>query len=361
MAAALEQPPAADAPPAQQVQRLARLSACLDRALAHGTRPGAPLPAEATRWLRRLRAQVGAWQIHLGDGVGADAAGRAGRDLARRCRALAAMDFDFLWQPEQRLLSTGFDVTRGERDASSYDLLASEARLASFVAIAQGRLPRDHWLALGRPLVAVEGSPTLVSWGGTMFEYLMPQLFMPEVSGSLLTRSCRNAVAFQIAHGRRLGLPWGVSESAYNRVDEKGFYQYRSFGVPGLGFRRGLARDRVVAPYASALALMLRPRAALANLRRLEKLGALAEAGFYEALDFTPDRLRDQAFFAMVKSHMAHHQGMVLLALSALLNDRPMQRRFLREPMFRAHDILLHEKVPLVPVLGEARARAGRA
>lgn len=361
----LDQPPPCTAPAGVQGRHLARLARHLDRAQRLAA-AGITLPAEAGRWLCRLQGQVRAWQASLSDGdgnagQGEDATGQAARALGRRCRALAEMDFAFLWQTDQRLLSIGYDVTRGQRDASSYDLLASEARLTSFVAIAQGLLPCDHWLALGRPLVAGNGNPTLVSWGGSMFEYLMPQLLMPDIADSLMGQSCRNAVAIQIDHARRLDLPWGVSESACSRINDDGRYQYRSFGVPGLGFRRGLARDRVVAPYASALGLLLRPRAALANLRRLEDLGALTEMGFYEALDFTPGRAPGPKRFTMIRSHMAHHQGMVLLALSALLNDRPMQRRFAAEPMFRAYDLLLNEKVPVFLPVDSAHEVEGQS
>lgn len=266
--------------------------------------------------------------------------------LAMRCRALCDADFDFLYDPEQKLMAIGYNVALERLDEGRYDLLASEARLASFVAIAQGRLPLAHWLALGRRLTASAEGAALVSWSGTMFEYLMPLLFMPAFGNTLLTRTCRNVIAEQIRYGSEQGIPWGISESAYNATDAQFAYQYRAFGVPGLGLRRGLARDKVVAPYATALALVLRPQAAVRNLRALAGRGALGRYGFYEALDFTPARRPENAPFALVRSFMAHHQGMSLMALSALLNGAPMQRRFEREPMFRAHEILLQEKVP---------------
>ncbi len=268
--------------------------------------------------------------------------------LALRCRALSDMDFDFLWLPRQHLLTIGYNVEEDKADASAYDLLASEARLASFIAIAQGKLPRDHWFALGRLLTVAAGRPTLVSWSGSMFEYLMPLLLMPSFENTLLTRSCRTAVDRQIEYGRERGVPWGISESAYNMTDTHLVYQYRAFGVPGLGLKRGLGEDLVIAPYASVMALLLRPGASSHNLQELADLGATGRYGFYEALDYTPARLPENADFVIVRAFMAHHQGMAFLALSSVLNGRPMQRRFLREPMFQANQLLLQEKVPAV-------------
>src|SRR5690606_16268084 len=234
-----------------------------------------------------------------------------------------------LWLPKQHLLTIGYNVEEGRADASAYDLLASEARLASFITIAQGKLPRNHWFALGRLLTVAAGRPTLVSWSGSMFEYLMPQLLMPSFDNTLLTRSCRAAIDRQIEYGRERGVPWGISESAYNITDVNLVYQYRAFGVPGLGLKRGLADDLVIAPYASAMALLLRPDASCRNLAELAALGATGRHGFYEAIDYTPARLPADADFAIVRAYMTHHQGMTFLALSSALNDRPMQRRFL--------------------------------
>ncbi|HEX6832969.1 MAG TPA: glucoamylase family protein, partial [Rudaea sp.] len=266
--------------------------------------------------------------------------------LALRCRAFCDVEYDFLWVPEQRLLSIGYHVDQQMRDTSTYDLLASEARLASFIGIAQGKLPRKHWFALGRLLTMAENRPALVSWSGSMFEYLMPLLLMPAFQNTLLTRSCRAAVMRQIAYGREQGVPWGISESAYNATDAQFVYQYRAFGVPGLGLKRGLADDLVIAPYASAMAILMHPAAACANLIELRQLGALGPYGFFEALDFTAARVPADAKFAIVRAYMAHHQGMLLTALSNALNDNPLPRRFVREPMFRANQLLLQEKVP---------------
>ncbi|MFP5405634.1 MAG: glucoamylase family protein, partial [Gammaproteobacteria bacterium] len=282
---------------------------------------------------------------------------QAAGTLAARCRALCDVDFDFLCAPGQRLLAIGYNVTERRLDASYYDLLASEVRLASYVAVAQGQLPQEHWFALGRQLAIVHGQPVLLSWSGSMFEYLMPLLVMPTFENTLLTRTCRNVIARQIGYGGERGVPWGISESAYNVRDRNQTYQYRAFGVPGLGLKRGLAEDLVIAPYASALALLLRPDAACRNLRELARIGASGRYGFYESLDFTPARVPANARFAVVRAFMAHHQGMSLAALSAALNDAPLQRRFMREPMFRANQLLLQEKVPVALSIDAATLR----
>jgi cellobiose phosphorylase len=267
-------------------------------------------------------------------------------DLARQCDALAAMDFTFLFDPARDLFSIGVNVTERRRDASFYDLLASEARVCSYVAIALGQVPQDHWFSMGRLLVASQGEPILVSWSGSMFEYLMPLLIMPTYENTLLDHTCRAAVQQQIEYGKVRGVPWGSSESGYNRTDVQLNYQYRAFGVPGLGLKRGLAEDLVIAPYASAMALMVAPVAACENLRRLDGEGRAGPYGFYEAVDYTPGRLPPDETSVTIRSFMAHHQGMSLLALLALLRDHPMQRRFMACPALRAADLLLQERVP---------------
>ncbi|MDP2136914.1 MAG: glucoamylase family protein, partial [Candidatus Didemnitutus sp.] len=266
--------------------------------------------------------------------------------LAVRCEELAAMDFVFLFNPARDLFCTGFNVTEHRSETGYYDLLASEARLGSYVAIALGQVPQDHWFSLGRLLVASQGEPILVSWSGSMFEYLMPLLVMPNYENTLLDRTCRAAVRQQIAYGESRDVPWGISESGYNRTDAHQTYQYRAFGVPGLGFKRGLAEDLVIAPYASAMALMVAPVAACENLQRLAADGRAGAYGFYEAVDYTPARLRPGETSSTVRSFMAHHQGMSLLALDNLLRDFPMQRRFLACPLLRATDLLLQERMP---------------
>ena len=267
-------------------------------------------------------------------------------DLVDRCRELAAMDFEFLYDNSRGLLAIGYDVGERRRDPSCYDLLASEARLASFLLIAQGQLPQKHWFALGRLLTSHGGNVSLISWSGSMFEYLMPQLIMPSYSNTLLDQTCKAAVSRQIEYGRQRAVPWGISESCYNATDMHQVYQYRAFGVPGLGFKRGLGDDLVIAPYASALALTVLPRAACRNLQTLATQGFLGSYGFYEAVDYTPSRIPRGKHHAIVRTFMAHHQGMSLLAFAHVLLNQPMQRRFMSDPLARATELLLQERVP---------------
>ncbi len=266
--------------------------------------------------------------------------------LVQQGNEMAEMDFTFLADPERDLLSVGFNVTEHRRDSSFYDLLASESRLGSYVAIAQGQVPQDHWFSLGRLLVPSPRGPILVSWSGTMFEYLMPLLVMPSYEGTLLEHTCRAAVLQQIEYGKSRGVPWGISESGFNLTDVHLIYQYRAFGVPGLGLKRGLADDLVIAPYATALALMVAPREACENLQRLSAEGREGAYGFYEAVDYTASRLPPDETSVSILSFMAHHQGMSLLALVNLLHDRPMPRRFMASPVLKAADLLLQERLP---------------
>ncbi len=266
--------------------------------------------------------------------------------LAQQSDELAAMDFTFLFDSSRDLFSIGFNVTERRCDASFYDLLASEARLCSYVAIALGQIPQDHWFSMGRLLVAARGGPILVSWSGSMFEYLMPLLVMPNYENTLLERTCASAVRQQIEYGQLRGVPWGISESGYNRTDVQLNYQYRAFGVPGLGLKRGLIEDLVIAPYATVMALMVAPRQACENLQRLAAEGREGAFGFYEAVDYTPTRLPPDETSATIRSFMAHHQGMSLLALVNLLQDYPMPRRFMACPLLKAADLLLQERVP---------------
>ncbi|MBF0506740.1 MAG: cyclic beta 1-2 glucan synthetase, partial [Nitrospirae bacterium] len=259
---------------------------------------------------------------------------------------LSRMQYDFLFDRASNLLAIGYNVDGRRRDTSYYDLLASEARLCSFVAIAQGQLPQESWFALGRLLTNVGGGPILISWSGSMFEYLMPLLVMPAYERTLLDETCKAAVARQIEYGRKRGVPWGISESAYNTIDAQLNYQYRAFGVPGLGLKRGLADDLVIAPYASALALMVAPEEACLNMQRLSEEGCEGKFGFYEAIDYTPARLPRRQSSAVVRSFMAHHVGMSFLSLAYFLLDRPMQKRFESDPLFQATTLLLQERVP---------------
>ena len=267
--------------------------------------------------------------------------------LASMVRSMAAaMRFDFLYDQERKLLSIGYRVLEGSLDPSCYDLLASEARLASFVAIANGDLPARHWFRLGRSVTRVRHGAALVSWSGSMFEYLMPSLVMRAPAGSLLEQTSRLIVGRQQAYGKRLGVPWGVSESAYNARDLELTYQYSSFGVPGLGLKRGLAENIVIAPYATALAAMVDPHAAARNFARLGGIAAQGRFGFYEALDYTARRLPAGEAFAIVRAYMAHHQGMTIVALANTLLDGVMRMRFHAEPRIQATELLLQERTP---------------
>lgn len=295
---------------------------------------------DSRQWLAADQAQVQAVQHRAGERIA------SAKHLARQAGELAQMDFGFLYDPQRDLFSIGYNAEKDRLDAAYYDLLASEARLTNFVVIAQGQLPQEGWFTLGRLLTSSAGVPVLLSWSGSMFEYLMPMLVMPNYPGTLLDQTCRAAVARQIEYGNQLGLPWGVSESGYNTQDAHFNYQYRAFGVPGLGLKHGLGEDRVVAPYASALALMVEPQAACRNLQRLAKLGLSGTFGLYEAVDFTPTRLPRGQNAAVIHSFMAHHQGMSLLALAHVLLDQPMQRRFESDPQFQATALLLQERVP---------------
>ena len=248
--------------------------------------------------------------------------------LASQSGEMAQMEYGFLFNHAQRQLAIGYNVGEHRLDQSYYDLLASEARLCNFVAIAQGELPQESWFALGRLLTTYGGEAALLSWSGSMFEYLMPLLVMPTFDNTLLDQTCKAAVRRQIDYGEERGVPWGISESGYNAVDVQFNYQYRAFGVPGLGLKRGLGEDLVVAPYACVLALMVEPEAACDNLQQMAAEGIAGRFGFYEAVDYTPSRLRRGETRAVVRSFMAHHQGMSLLSLAYLLLDRPMQRRF---------------------------------
>ena len=266
--------------------------------------------------------------------------------LARQASRFADMEYEFLFDKGSHLLAIGFNVGERRRDSSYYDLLASEARLCCFVAIAQGQLPQESWFALGRLLTTAGGGPVLISWSGSMFEYLMPLLVMPTYEHTLLDQTSKAAVERQIQYGRQRDVPWGISESGYNTIDVHLNYQYRAFGVPGLGLKRGLADDVVIAPYASALALMVAPEQACLNLQRLATMGLEGPFGLYEAIDYTPSRLPRGQSSAVIRSYMAHHQGMSLLALAYLLLDRPMQKRFESDPLFQATMLLLQERIP---------------
>jgi cyclic beta-1,2-glucan synthetase len=327
--------------------------------------------------LTALRARLASDSTAQGDGraridslieslAGSAAASRA---LVRRLSTLSqlshelfdAMEFDFLFEPTRKLFSIGYRVGDNCLDPSYYDLLASEARLASFIAIAKGDVPSTHWFHLGRALTPVDRGSALVSWSGSMFEYLMPALVMRSPSGSLLAHTCDLIVRRQRSYGAERGVPWGVSESAYNARDLNLTYQYSSFGVPGLGLKRGLSEDVVVAPYATALAAMIDQEAAAENFARLSDAGASGRYGFYEALDFTATRVPEDHRVAVVRAYMAHHQGMSLVALANVLHDSVMRERFHTDPRVQATELLLQERTPRDVLVARPRAEEVRA
>lgn len=275
--------------------------------------------------------------------------------LEQRLKAHADMDFRFLYDNTTRLLAVGYNCDAHRMDNGKYDLLPSEIRLASYVTIATSQLPQKSWFALGRLFTVIDRQPSLMSWSGSMFEYLMPQLVMPACPGTLLVQMCQTAVERQIAWGEENNMPWGVSESAYAEFDINQNYQYRAFGVPGLGLKRGLGEDRVIAPYATMMALMFRPQEACLNLARLENCGARGEFGFYEALDYSASRLSHGQIYAVVRSYMAHHQGMGFLALANVLLNSPMPARFAANAAFRSARLLLQERIPDTPELYSPR------
>ena len=324
----------------------------------------APSPADLPE---RCRVAIEELTVARAGAAGTDASARidaligalarssaAARTLVERLETLARtttelfeeMQFGFLFDPSRKIFSIGYRVSDGSLDGSAYDLLASEARLASFIAIAKGDVPVSHWFHLGRQMTPVGIGSVLVSWSGSMFEYLMPALVMDAPSGSLLEETCRLVVQRQVSYGADNGVPWGVSESAYNVRDLDLTFQYSNFGVPGLGLERGLGEDLVVAPYATALAAMIDPVAAARNFTALVALGAQGPYGFYEALDYTPSRVPDGSTKAIVRAYMAHHQGMTLIALANVLRDGIMRARFHAEPIVQATDLLLQERAP---------------
>jgi cyclic beta-1,2-glucan synthetase len=336
--------------------RLAQLAAALPRleAVSRAAELNSGPSAEAAYWADRLISGITAALAREEDFT------TRLESLASRALLLAdQMNFRFLYNPQLHLFAIGYRLGDregpGRLDASHYDLLASEARLASFVAIAKGDVPETHWFHLGRLLTTVDGRPTLLSWSGTLFEYLLPLLVMRTYPGTLLDQSCRMAVRRQVEYGRDCGVPWGFSEAAYDVVDRNDNYQYKAFGVPGLGLKRGLGEDLVVAPYATALAALLEPTQAARNLRRLVKDGLSGAYGCYESIDYTQRgvdesptgvRERDGKEGVVVRAFLAHHQGMTLVALSNAVLGGLMVNRFHADPRTKATELLLQERVP---------------
>ena len=332
--------------------KLADLRAALDTLSA----PSAPIAA-ARQWCDALAVDLEAAATAVSELLSTY------RDISQQLdRLVNEMDFGFLYNPQRNVFHIGYNVDAEKSDPNFYDLLASEARAASLLAIAQGDVPQRHWLHMGRPLTQVNGRRALISWGGTMFEYLMPALWTRRYPNTLLETSAHAAVEQQIAYAQdKHNVPWGISESGYYHFDANMNYQYRAFGVPGLGFKRGLEDDLVISPYASLLALPLRPQAVLQNIQRLRDLGMLGDYGFYEAIDYTPARLRLDQEYAVVRSYMVHHQGMILLALVNALEAEPMVRRFHADPRIRSVELLLQEQIPLAAPLEEIPGEASSA
>lgn len=279
------------------------------------------------------------------------------QQLAHQARRLAtSMDFAFLLNTERQLLSIGYSLDDYCLDSSCYDLLASEARLASLFAIAKGDVSTRHWFRLGRAATPLARGAALISWSGSMFEYLMPSLVMRAPAGSLLEQTNRLVVKRQQAYAAQLSAPWGISESGYNARDIEHTYQYSNFGVPGLGLKRGLSADLVVAPYATGLATMIDPESAYQNYRRLAEMGVQGRYGFYEAIDLTRSRLPAGEEGVIVRSYMAHHQGMTIVAIANTLQQGKMRARFHREPMIQASELLLQERIPRDVAIAYPRA-----
>lgn len=281
--------------------------------------------------------------------------------LAENCMELSNMEYDFLFDRSQNLLSIGYHPEDHRRDNGYYDLLASEARLTTLVGIARGKLPQESWFAFGRQLTSQGAAPILLSWGGSMFEYLMPLLVMPTYENTLMDQTYKAVVRKQIEYGNKHAIPWGMSESGYNMVDAQLNYQYKSFGVPGIGFKRGLGEDLVISPYSTVMALMVAPKDAYSNLCVLKEEGYEGDYGFYEAIDYTSSRLLKKQKSVLIKSFMSHHQGMSFLSLSYLLHNRPMQKRFEAEVHFKSTLLLLQERIPRVTTFYAPSVHAGDA
>ena len=248
-------------------------------------------------------------------------------------------DFSKLYNPKIGLFSIGYNVQDSILSNSYYDLLATEARQTSIVAIAKKDVPSKHWNNLSRTLTKMGQFKGLVSWGGTAFEYLMPTIYIPSYPTTLLDESCKFSIISQRKYAKKLGIPWGISESAYNTRDFKGNYQYKTFGVPWLGLKRGLEEEVVISPYSTAMALQFYPNESIENLKLLSKNGAIGKYGFYESIDYKPKK-------AVNKTFMAHHQGLILTSIDNLLNENIFQKRFMKNPEIEGAETLLEERMP---------------
>lgn len=312
-------------------------------------------PETVMRWARSLQSEAEAFHRDHTEGP---------RDLPERLDALIVtseklfteMDFAFLFNPERKIFHIGFNASDGRLDDSYYDLLASESRLLSLVAIAKGDAPDEHWFRLGRQVTKVGGSRALVSWSASMFEYLMPLIVMRRYEGTLLDQTYDSVVLRQMEYGNQRSIPWGVSEAGYNARDINFNYQYGPFGVPGLGLKRGLRDELVISPYSSMLAALVFPRDSLKNLQKLEDIRMLGGYGFYESIDYTAPRLPKNEESIILRSYMAHHQGMSLVSINNILNKSIMQKRFHSDPRIKAVELLLQEKIPVTAEITKPRA-----
>ncbi|TKT82678.1 glucoamylase family protein [Aquamicrobium sp. LC103] len=327
---------------------------------------GSAASEQLSLWAAKLEATC---EAHVSDAhtddKGAGLLRRRLEKLTERTRRFAfEMDFSFLLRADRKLLSIGYRVEEHQLDEACYDLLASEARLTSLFAIAKGDLPTEHWFKLGRPLTEIGFRGALVSWSGSMFEYLMPPLVMKEPQGGILNQTSNLVIRKQIGYGRSKGIPWGISEAAYNARDREMTYQYTNFGVPGLGLKRGLAQNTVIAPYATVLASQFKPREAVENMERMRDIGGLGRYGYYDAIDFTPERVPENAEHAVVRNYYAHHQGMTIAAVGNAVFDGRMRDRFHSDPVVEAAELLLQEKaprdIPLTTIRVETEDRVSR-
>ena len=319
----------------------------------HGRREGPELPQPVRQWFDLLVTEV-----ERSRQAASEQLAQLNELIAQSNQLESGMGLRFLYDEERRIFAIGYQVAQRRLDTSFYDLLASEARLTSFLAIARGEVSVEHWWALSRPFGSAYGRLPLLSWSGTMFEYLMPLLFTQTHENSLLDRACHDAVHCQIAYAQESRVPWGISESAFSALDRHNVYQYRAFGVPALALRRGQELELIVAPYAAALTLGVQPAAAMKNLRRLATLGnsaLLGDYGYYEAIDYSRPTEAGGAAGIIIRCYMVHHQGMSLLAYDNALHDNTMRRRFHSDPRIRATEPLLHEHIPeqILPTTGE--------
>jgi cyclic beta-1,2-glucan synthetase len=324
----------------------------LDRKLQALT--AANLPAETITTINRLRDEIPACRVRLND-----LASRLASLAAESERLVREMDFGMLTDKRRKLLSIGYDVAQQQLSKSCYDLLASESRTAAFIAVAKSEVVQETWFRLGRQHTLCEGENVLISWTGTMFEYLMPVIWMKSHPQTLLDRTVRSAVRAQKSYATKRRVPWGISEAAYSKTDQDGNYQYAAFGVPGLALNVARAGSLVVSPYSSCLALMIDSASAVENLRAMARKGWLGDYGFYESADYTssPRRRIFAPKYELVHCWMAHHQGMTMAALCNIFHGMAFQRWFHAEPLVQASELILQERPLRVRPIADSQPR----